>query len=136
MKALAIERVDGSPVVLDVPDPSAGDGEVLVRIGAASVNGFDLAIAAGRVWESMPHEFVSSLGADDVVDFRGDVAAAVRAVAPDGVSAILHAAGDATVLAGLLTPGGRMVSLLGATAEQVGRDDVTVIPIQSKYTPE
>jgi NADPH:quinone reductase-like Zn-dependent oxidoreductase len=262
MKALAIERRDAAPAVLDVADPSAADGEVLVRVEAASVNGFDLAIAAGRIWDSMPHafpvvlgrdyagtvaavgagvegftvgqpvagvvtgpslgpgsigqlyvapaekltarpaavsavdatavglagvtaatamdalgvgagdtllvsgatggvgsfaiqlataagarvvataapgeasEFVASLGATDVVDFTGDLDAAVRAIAPGGVTAVLHAAGDPVALARLLVPGGRLVSLLGATQEQVGRDDVTVTPIQSKYTPE
>jgi NADPH:quinone reductase-like Zn-dependent oxidoreductase len=261
MRALAIERRDAAAAVIDVTDPSYGDGDVLVRIEAASVNGFDLAIAAGRVWESMPHEFpavlgrdyagvveavgagvdgftvgqpvagvvtgpslgpgsigelyvapagkltprpeavgavdaaaiglagvtaatamdalavgpgdtllvsgatggvgsfavqlavaegarvigtaapgeqtefVRSLGADEVVDFAGDLAAAVRAVAPDGVTAVLHAAGDATALGGMLAPGGRLASLVGATNEQVGRDDVTVIPIQAAYTP-
>jgi NADPH:quinone reductase-like Zn-dependent oxidoreductase len=262
MKALAIERRDAAPAVVDVADPVAGDGEVLIRIEAASVNGFDLAIAAGRVWDSMParfpvvlgrdyagtvaaigagvegvaagqpvaglvtgpslgpgsigelyvapagkvtvrpdpvsavdasavglagvtaataldalalgpgdvflvsgatggvgsfavqlavaagarvvataapgeaSEFVSSLGAHEVVDFTGDLDAAVRAVAADGVTAVLHAAGDAAELARLVTPGGRLVSLQGATAERVGRDDITVTPIQSKYTPE
>lgn len=263
MRALAIERRDAAPAVLDdVPDPSAADRRVLIRIEAASVNGFDLAIAAGRVWDSMPAEFpvvlgrdyagtvaavgdgvggfavgqpvagivtgpslgpgsmgelyaapqakvtprpegvtavdatavglagvtaataldaigvsagdtllvsgatggvgsfavqlaaaagarviataapgeasdfVASLGADEVVDFMGDLAAAVRAVAPEGMTAVLHAAGDATVLASLLASGGRMASLIGATNEQVGRDDVTVTPIQAAYTPE
>lgn len=262
MRALAIERRDAAPAVLDVAEPAVSAGQVLVRVEAASVNGFDLSIAAGRIWDSMPadfpvvlgrdyagtvaavgdevdgfavgqpvagivtgprlgpgslgeyyvaaaekvtarpaavspvdaaaiglagvtaatamdalgvgagdtllvsgatggvgsfavqlavaagarviataaageaSEFVASLGAHEVVDFTGDLAAAVRAVAPDGVTRVLHAAGDATVLAGLLEPGGRLVSLLGATSEQVGRDDVTVTPIQSKYTPE
>ena len=262
MKALAIETRDAAPAILDVTDPSAGDGEVLVRVEAASVNGFDLAIAAGRIWDSMPadfpvvlgrdyagtvtavgagvdgfavgqpvagivtgprlgpgsigeyyvapaakvtarpdavtavdataiglagvtaatamdvlavgpgdtllvsgatggvgsfavqlaaaagarviataapgeaSEFVASLGAHEVVDFTGDLAAAVRGVAPDGVTAVLHAAGDPALLAGLLTSGGRLVSLQGATSAGVGRDDVTVTAIQSKYTPE
>ncbi len=261
MKALAIERRDAAPAVIDVPDLSPADGEVLIRIDAASVNGFDLAIAAGRVWDSMPADFpvvlgrdyggtvaataagvegfavgqpvagivtgprlgpgsigefyvasagkvtarpdrvsavdaaavglagvtaataldelelgsddvllisgatggvgsfavqlaaiagarviataapgeasafVGSLGAHEVVDFAGDLAAAVRAVAPEGVTAVLHAAGDAVALAGLLNPAGRLVSLLGVTPEQAGRDDVVVTPIQSKYTP-
>src|SRR5206468_8301801 len=80
-------------------------------------------------------DFVASLGAHDVVDFTGDLAAAVRAIAPGGVTAVLHAAGDPVALAALLAPGGRLVSLQGATAEQTGRDDITVTPIQSKYTP-
>jgi len=262
VKAFAIERRDVAAAVLDVADPVASDGQVLVRVEAASVNGFDLAIAAGRIWDSMPadfpvvlgrdyagtvaavgagvddfavgqpvagivtgprlgpgsigelyvapadkvttrppavsavdatavglagvtaatamdaldlgagdallvsgatggvgsfavqlavsagarviataaageaSEFVSSLGAHDVVDFTGDLAAAVRAIAPDGVTAVLHAAGDASALAELLAPGGRLVSLQGATLDQTGRDDITVTPIQSKYTPE
>ena len=262
MRALAIERRDAAPAVVEVAEPSAGDGQVLVRVEAASVNGFDLAIAAGRIWDSMPHEFpvvlgrdyagtvaavgagvdgftvgepvagivtgpslgpgslaelyvapaekvtarpasvsavdatavglagvtaatamdvlalgpddvflvsgatggvgsfavqlavalgarviataapgeasefVSSLGATDVVDFTGDLDAAVHALASGGVTSVLHAAGDPVALAQLLAPGGRLVSLQGATAEQVGRDDVTVTPIQSKYTPE
>lgn len=262
MKALAIERRDAAPAVVDVADPIASDGEVLIRVEAASVNGFDLAIAAGRIWAAMPADFpvvlgrdyagtvatvgagvdgfavgqpvagivtgprlgpgsigelyvapaakvtprpdgvtavdataiglagvtaataldvlavgpgdtllvsgatggvgsfavqlaaaegarvvataaageasafVTSLGAHEVVDFTGDLETAVRAVAPDGVTAVLHAAGDPVALAALLAPAGRLVSLQGATAEQVGRDDITVTAIQSKYTPE
>ena len=71
MRALAIERRDAAPAVFDVPDPYAGDGQVLVRVEAASVNGFDLAIAAGRIWDSMPHEFPVVLGRD----YAGTVAA-------------------------------------------------------------
>jgi NADPH:quinone reductase-like Zn-dependent oxidoreductase len=71
VKALAIERRDAAPAMLDVADPAAGPGEVLVRVEAASVNGFDLAIAAGRVWESMPHTFPVVLGRD----YAGTVAA-------------------------------------------------------------
>lgn len=262
MKALAIERRDAAPAVIDVPELSPADGEVLIRVEAASVNGFELAVAAGRVWDSMAasfpvvlgrdyggavaaigagvegfvvgqpvaglvtgprlgpgsigefylapaakvtarpdgvsavdaaavglagvtaataldvlqlgprdvllisgatggvgsfavqlaglagarviataapgeaSEFVASLGAHEVVDFAGDLASAVRTVAPGGVTAVLHAAGDAVALAALLNPGGRLVSLLGATPEQAGRDDVVVTPIQSKYTPQ
>ena len=71
-------------------------------------------------------ELVRSLGAHGTVDHTGDLAGAVRAAAPDGVTAVVHAAGDAATLGVLLAPGGRLVSLLGADAEAVGRDDVTV----------
>ncbi len=76
-------------------------------------------------------DFVRTLGADDVVDHTGDLTAAVRAVAPDGVDAVLHLAGDASVLGALLRPGGRFASSLGATAEQIGRDDITVTPVMA-----
>jgi NADPH:quinone reductase-like Zn-dependent oxidoreductase len=55
----------GSPpevVELDVPEPA--DGEVRVRVHAASVNGFDLAVAAGYLKEMMEHRFPVVLGKD------------------------------------------------------------------------
>src|SRR6266571_835500 len=57
--------------------------------------------------------FVREHGADDVVDYHGDVAAAVRREHPGGVEAVLHFAGDGAVLAALLTAGGRIASTLG-----------------------
>jgi NADPH:quinone reductase len=261
MLALAISAREAPPAVMDVDDRDPGSGEVRVAVEAASVNGFDLAVAAGRVWDTMKHTFpvvlgrdfagtvdrvgdgvdgitvgdrvaglvrgplgaggmcerivadatsvvrippgvtttqaaavglagitaldlvttldvtkddvvlvsgatggvgafavqlaalrgarvlgtaapgeasafVMGLGATDTVDHTGDLAAAVRATAPDGVTKVAHAAGNPAVLAALLRPGGHLVSLLGATADAVGRDDVTVTAIVSKYTPE
>jgi NADPH:quinone reductase-like Zn-dependent oxidoreductase len=75
--------------------------------------------------------FVREHGADDVVDYRGDVAAAVKGKYQGGVDAVLHFAGDGAVLATLLSPGGRMASTLGLTPEQLGRDDVTLAPIMA-----
>jgi NADPH:quinone reductase len=75
--------------------------------------------------------FVRDHGADDVVDYRGDVTAAVREKHPRGVDAVLHFAGDGAALAALLSPGGRMASTLGLSSEQLGRDDVTLAPIMA-----
>jgi NADPH2:quinone reductase len=75
--------------------------------------------------------FVRDHGADDVIDYRGDVAAAVREKYPRGVDAVLHFAGDGAVLAALLSPGGRMASSLGLTREQLRRDDVTLVAIMA-----
>src|SRR5438128_858606 len=75
--------------------------------------------------------FVREHGADDVVDYHGDIAAAVRREHPGGVEAVLHFAGDGAALAALLTPGGRIASTLGLTPEQLGRDDVTLAPIMA-----
>jgi NADPH:quinone reductase-like Zn-dependent oxidoreductase len=243
--------------VIDVADPVAGDGQVLVAVEAASVNGFDLAVVGGRVWDSMKAEFpvvigrdfagtvesvgggvteiavgdrvvgtihaalgpggigeyvvqrasalaklpdavsfeqaaaiglaggaavdvfdalevgsgdvvfvsgatggvglylvqllagagarviatatpgdaedvVRRLGASDAVDHLGDVVAQVRSLAPDGVDKVAHLAGDAAAVAALAKAGGRVASLLGATAESVGRDDLTVVAIQAR----
>jgi NADPH:quinone reductase-like Zn-dependent oxidoreductase len=48
-----------------------------------------------------------------VVDFTGDLDAQVRAIAPHGVDAVVHLAGDGDQLAGLLRQGGRFASTLG-----------------------
>jgi NADPH:quinone reductase-like Zn-dependent oxidoreductase len=262
MRALAITGRDASPAVAEVDDPAPGGGEVRVAVEAASLNGFDLAVAGGHVWEHMPHAFpvvlgrdfagtvervgadvdgvtvgdrvagvitalelgpgpiaermvvpassltpvpasvtaaqaaavglagitaldavsalgvaagdavlvsgatggvgafavqlaaargarviatarpgeatalVRRLGAAEAVDYTGDLAAAVRAAAPDGVAKVLHAAGDAAQLGSVLAAGGRLASVLGATAEQVGRDDVTVTGVMGTYAPD
>jgi NADPH2:quinone reductase len=64
MKALALESFDVAPAVLDVPDPVAGAGEVLVRVHAASVNAYDLGVAAGAMQAYMPYEFPAVIGND------------------------------------------------------------------------
>jgi NADPH:quinone reductase-like Zn-dependent oxidoreductase len=72
MKALALESFEGGPKVMDVPDPVAGPGEALVRVGAASVNAFDVGVAAGYMKDFMPYEFPAVIG--------GDLAGRVEAV--------------------------------------------------------
>ncbi|HET7531017.1 MAG TPA: zinc-binding dehydrogenase, partial [Mycobacteriales bacterium] len=262
MQALAITERGAAADVIEVPDPSAGGGEVRVAVEAASVNGFDLAVAAGHIWESMPAEFpvvlgrdfagrveslgagvdrlavgdlvtgaihgaalgpgsiaeyvvqdaatlarvpdgvsaeqsaalglaacaafdvveslavvaddvvlvsgatggvgtyivqlarargarvvatarpgeeadvVTRLGATDVVDYTGDVAAQLRTIAPDGATKVAHAAGDPVALAALATAGGRFASLRGVTAESLGRDDLTAIPVVARVTTD
>ena len=44
---------------------------------------------------------------------------------------MLHFAGDGAALATILSAGGRMASTLGLTAEQLGRDDITLAPIMA-----
>jgi NADPH:quinone reductase-like Zn-dependent oxidoreductase len=264
MKAFGISARDTQPTLLDVPQPEPAPGEVLVDVEAASVNGFDLAVAAGYVWDMLPHEFpvvlgrdlvgtvtavgegvegirvgdrvagaipgmdlgartgsfaeqvalpgtavtrvpagvsvedaavvglagvaahdavdalglqdgqsvlvsgatggvgsiaiqlataagatviatarpgqeddyVRSLGAAHTVDYTGDVPAAVREIAPDGVDHALHLAGDAAAVAQSVRVGGTVATTLGATAEQVGRGDVTVAGIMAAATPD
>jgi NADPH:quinone reductase-like Zn-dependent oxidoreductase len=55
----------GQPVsTIDLPLPEPGPGEVRVRIRASSVNGFDLAVAAGYTKDWMEHRFPVVLGRD------------------------------------------------------------------------
>lgn len=263
MKAFVITGRDTQPTVLDLPIPEPADGEVLVEIEAASVNGFDLSVAAGYVWDMIPgiefpvalgrdlvgtvtavgegvdgvsvgdrvaavilgmalgprtgsfaeyvalpvtavtaipsgvdpqhaaviglagiaahdalealdiqagdtvlvsgatggvgsiatqfaaaagatvigtaqpgqeEEYVRSLGAAHTIDYTGDVAAAVKAISPQGVDKIVHSAGDPAALASLVKTGGAVASTVGATAEQFGGEDVTVATIMADAT--
>jgi NADPH2:quinone reductase len=75
--------------------------------------------------------FVREHGADEVVDYRGDVAAAFYDKRPGGVDAVLHFAGDGGQLAALVAPNGRLASTLGLRADQLDRDDISVITIMA-----
>ena len=264
MKAFTITERGSQPSLQEVPQPEPAAGEVLVEVEAASVNGFDLSVAAGYVWDMLPHEFpvvlgrdvvgtvtavgdgvddvhigdrvagvipgvdlgprngsfaehvslpaaavtrvpagvephdaaviglagiaahdalqalhvrpgetvlisgatggvgsialqlavaagatviatarpgqeeeyVRGLGATHTVDYTGDVIAAVKTVAPEGVDKALHAAGDAATIGQVVRTGGAVASTLAATPEQLGRDDVTVTGIMAAATAE
>jgi NADPH:quinone reductase len=65
-------------------------------------------------------EYVRSLGADRVIDYKTeDVCRAVREWSAEGVDVVLDAVGPATLpqALDLLRPGGRLVSILTATAD-------------------
>ena len=64
MRALALESFDDAPAVIDVPEPTAGPGEVLVRVHASSVNAFDVGVAAGHMKDYMPYQFPAVIGND------------------------------------------------------------------------
>jgi NADPH:quinone reductase-like Zn-dependent oxidoreductase len=72
MKALALTAFDVPPAVIDVAEPVAGPGEVLVRVHVASVNAFDVTVAGGFMKDFMPYEFPAVIG--------GDLAGRVEAV--------------------------------------------------------
>jgi NADPH:quinone reductase-like Zn-dependent oxidoreductase len=71
MKAVVISEQGAKPEVTEVPTPQPGAGEVLVKVQASSVNGFDLSVAAGHVVGMMEHRFPVVLGKD----FAGTVEA-------------------------------------------------------------
>jgi NADPH:quinone reductase-like Zn-dependent oxidoreductase len=80
MRALAVTARGVSPEVVEVPSRSPGATEVLVGVSAASINGFDLAVAAGYLWDHMPHAFPVVLGRDfaGTVEAVGDFVGAMR----------------------------------------------------------
>src|SRR4051794_41674518 len=62
MKALALSSFDDKPSVMDVDDPVPGQGEVLVRVAAASINAFDVRVTAGGVRGVMTYTFPAGVG--------------------------------------------------------------------------
>src|ERR1700684_656852 len=66
MKAIVVHRYGGPEELKfeDYPDPVAGQGEVLVRVAAASVNPIDYKRRAGLTKDFYPMQFPSLIGVD------------------------------------------------------------------------
>jgi NADPH:quinone reductase-like Zn-dependent oxidoreductase len=64
MRALALTDFDHPPQVIEVEVPSPAAGEVLVRVGAASVNAYDTLMARGAMKDYLPYEFPAVIGQD------------------------------------------------------------------------
>jgi len=66
MKAVRIHSYGGADVLTyeDAPRPTAGDGEVLVRVHATSVNPFDCAVRAGYMSAYLNYTLPVILGTD------------------------------------------------------------------------
>lgn len=127
---------------VEAVDPAKGE-TVLVVGATGGVGAFAVQLAAARgarvigtAGSGDEAAFVRGLGAHETVDHHGDLAAAVRALHPDGVDAVVHLAGDGAMVAAHCKPGGRLASTIGLTAEQAGRDDVVVRPIMAMPTTE
>src|SRR5215211_7332559 len=93
MKAFTITGRGTQPSLQEIPEPEPAAGEVLIAVEAASVNGFDLSVAAGYVWDMLPHEFPVVLGRDLVgtVTAVGDDVDTVRV--GDRVAAVIPGMG-------------------------------------------
>jgi NADPH:quinone reductase-like Zn-dependent oxidoreductase len=66
MKAVVLHEYGGPNKLKyeDVADPVAGDGEVLVRVTASSVNPVDYKLRSGKIKDRMPLELPAILGRD------------------------------------------------------------------------
>ena len=66
MKAVRINKYGGREVleVVEVPKPSAGKGQVLVQVYAASINPFDWKIREGQAKSYLPLSFPATMGGD------------------------------------------------------------------------
>ncbi len=66
MKAVVLHEYGGPSKLIyeDVPDPVAGEGAVLVRVAASSVNPIDLKLRSGVMKAFWPLELPTVLGRD------------------------------------------------------------------------
>ena len=71
MKAIATTDFGAPATLIEVPAPEPAEGEILVRVEASSINGFDLSVAKGVLKGMMEHRFPVVLGKD----FAGTVEA-------------------------------------------------------------
>jgi len=71
MRAIGMEDFESGPMVLDLAVPTTGPREVLVKVVSGSINGMDVAVAAGVLKDMMEHRFPVILGKD----FAGSVQA-------------------------------------------------------------
>jgi NADPH:quinone reductase-like Zn-dependent oxidoreductase len=73
MKAVVLPDFGAAGALRQMSVPEPAEGEVRVRVHAASVNGFDVSVAHGRLQGMMEHRFPVVLGKDfaGVVDAIG-----------------------------------------------------------------
>ena len=112
-------------------------GDTVLVVGATGGVGnqvVQLAAAAGArviatATDDDERDLVSDFGAADTVDHRGDLSAAVRAIHPDGVDVVFHLAGDPNLVLPAVRTGGRFVSTIIMSPEQLPTEDATVTGI-------
>ncbi|UUU29122.1 NADP-dependent oxidoreductase [Streptomyces sp. CA-210063] len=133
--------VAGATAQVSLDAVALSEGETVLVSGASGgVGALAVQLAASRgakvVATARPGaqaDFVAGLtGAEvHVVDFTGDLEGQVRAIAPDGVDAVLHLAGDGPAPAALLRPGGQLASATGLSQDDVKGQEVTVHAIMA-----
>lgn len=127
--------------VIDAIAPKSGETVLVVgATGGVGAYAVQLAAATGAtvIATAKPGpeaDFARDLGATHVVDYTGDLAAQVRAIAPEGVSAAVHLVGDPAAVTDLLASGGRLASTLGFGPEQAEGLDITVTSVMANPDP-
>jgi NADPH:quinone reductase-like Zn-dependent oxidoreductase len=129
-------------MAVDAISPES-DKKVLIAGATGGVGAYALQLAKARGADVMAtaqssdeKKFVRSLGATVTVDYSSDLSDSVRYEWPDGVDLVIHLAGDGSVLADLLAPGGRMASTMMFGPEQLGDRDATAVAVMATAEPE
>ena len=133
----------GTAALAAVEAADLESGQTIVVAGATGGVGthtVQLAAATGAHVIATAHSdeektLVTGCGASGVVDYAGDIAAEVLAAHPGGVDAVIHLAGDPAALLPVVREGGRFVSTLLGSPQQLPTESVTVLPIAANPTP-
>ena len=136
--AAAIPIAGGTAIaLLDAAD--VGTDQVVLIVGAAGgVGSYALQLAAlvgARVIAATRPanaDYVRTLGATDVVDSTGDIVAQVRALAPEGVDALIDTYHDAATLATLAPIVRRNGWIVSPRAQGLG-EALTGLPVQGAH---
>ncbi len=74
MRAVVAGGPAAGPTLVDTVEPLVGPGDIRVKVHSASLNGFDLALAAGYLVDVLPHGYPVTLGRDfaGIVDQLGE----------------------------------------------------------------
>nr|AXV46200.1 NADP-dependent oxidoreductase [Arthrobacter sp.] len=117
--AAAVDSFDAAQIGADTTVLIAG------ATGGVGNQALQLALRAGADVIATAHsaeevEAVTALGARNTVDYTGDVSAQVRALRAEGVDVVMHFAGDPAAVASALKKGGRFVSTIAQSVEQLG----------------
>ena len=120
---------------IDACGPQTGQSVLVAgATGGVGTQVVQLAAKAGAHVIATAHTdqergYVSALGATEVVDYTGDVADGVLAAHPQGVDAVVHLAGDPAPLLRAVRDGGKFVSTLLGSPEQLPAQAATVVPV-------
>ncbi len=126
--AVDAARLEAGQVVL-VAGATGGVGNQVVQLAMRSG-----ATVIATAHSEAERALVTGLGAVELVDYRGDVAAQVMAARPGGVDAVIHLAGDAAALLPAVRDGGRFASTLLGSPEQLPTETATVVPVYATPT--
>lgn len=102
MKAIAVDYFGAPPSLHDLPVPHPGESEVLVRVRASSVNGFDVAVAGdGAFGEYVPASEAHTARIPDGLDLATAGALGLAGtVEPAAIDTVAPLPGQAVLISG------------------------------------